>query len=234
MKYLFALLLVGCAHGVAHPQLDPSAQGAVLFGDPIVIHGWWTSSDCHRHYSSGQSGDGWVALFAMEPKHPGTSGSWQVDCGELASHIKVECSEACDVGHPISGGLSILEKQPGPIDVRATVTRDDTGEAHVEVFHYVVAMPDEVQLACGSSSPCGPDGIDAAHPIVRPYVMTPVPHGAVELLRVNGRPPHAHDEISLADLYPEARTSDGGIEPGSYRVVVSFLDMSSTFQVVAR
>jgi len=50
---------------------------------------------------------------------------------------------------------------------------------------------------------------------------------------VNGRVRNSNT-VSLTELFPAARTADGGIEPGLYPVVLSLGGLRASYQVRAR
>jgi hypothetical protein len=233
---LVTIALAGCADRsmAFKPSLSEFSppelgDGRALVGERFALGGWWSNGDCHLHHTPGNGG--FSNLIAKHP-HATTDGSWGTTCGELPVHIAVSCSAPCTLAHE-DVRTWVTPTVVGPFAVRATLSRDDTGEVYAQDFTYEVVAADRVELDCDGQE-CGPEGVRAARPMVSAIASAGGrPLYRAQLLRINGRTLD-QASTSLAELFPDARTADGGVTPGTYAVTVSFLDREATYQVLAQ
>ena len=235
-RLLATIVLAGCADRsmAFKPTLSEFSPpeiggGRALVGERFALGGWWNNGDCHLYHTPG---DGSFSNLIAKNPHATTDGSWGTACGELSVHIRVSCFAPCTLTHEHERTW-VTPTVVGPFAVRATLSRDDTGEVYTQDFNYDVVAADRLELDCDGEE-CGPEGVRAAQPMVGAR-LNAGGHElyAAQLLRINGRVLD-HRSISLAELFPDARTADGGVTHGTYAVTVSFLDREVKYQVLAR
>jgi hypothetical protein len=124
--------------------------------------------------------------------------------------------------------------------IHAKSTRLSTGEVDSVTYFVEVVGPQRLALGCRdanhSFAPCGPDGVSAASPMIRPEIYLDGSLRDSRLLRINSLVTpvdRSSSHISLAQLFPEAREGDG-VRPGTYSVELSLAGVTERYQVVAR
>jgi hypothetical protein len=221
MRWLAAVIALAGCHS-AHPSLSmPETTQRLLVGASIDFSGAW-EAQCAPD-------DG--ILGAHHPHYH--------SCNEKPFKMTVECSGPCDAkvheNELHFWQASVTFPQPGDIRVHAVLTRTDTGDTFDREGRFVVSWPARVDLFCTTGyvhEPCS-KGVDARDPLVYPSLEGGT--GPTPLLRINGKPVPTYDKgVSLADLFPEARTERGGVAPGVYEVEVAVGPVRGQWHVVAR
>ena len=136
----------------------------------------------------------------------------------------------------------MIPLQLGPLAITVTSTRRDTGEQYRTTLGPVaVVLPDRLVLECQSPRSgdrqagveCGPEGVSASAPFVRPLVHLAGRTGPSTLVTINGVIAGGDRWISLAELAPAQRVGDG-VAPGTYTITLALGTMTARWQVVAR
>ena len=169
-------------------------------------------------------------------------------CKQKPFEIAVTCSSPCDQsgGEPRAVGtttITVVPRELGPLTLTATSTRSDTGQVkRVTLPEILVVLPDRLELRCfpapgSSDAPCGPEGVPASDPSLRPVVHVDDTTEMTTALRINGAPlpaAFAHTgRVSLAELFPDQRVG-AGVAPGTYEVALAVGTLTERWQVVAR
>lgn len=222
---LFVLVAVGaCYYHHVRANIGMPAQRDVEFvGATYDIHSSWEAA-CSDNDN--------ILTGAHHPTYYG--------CKEKPYTMTVECSGPCQK-EVLQDSLKnwtarITFTQPGRIRVHAVLTRTDNGDTFDQEGEFDVVWPDRVELYCskGYVSETCEKGVDAADPLIFPELAgkgaTPTP-----LLTINGKPHPVYDHgVSLAEVFPEAKTERGGVQPGVYDVEVAVGPVHGRWHVVAR
>jgi len=166
-------------------------------------------------------------------------------CHEKPVRLEVTCTGPCAVERPMvedhdTARIAVRALAPGRVVVEAKSTRLDKHKTQVKRFALDVLPPQRLGLECTDKYDafeiCSPVGVPATRPWVRPQVFVQNEEQKRVTVRVNGQPRdvgRSMSALSLADLYPDART-EGGIAPGVYLVELELAGMVERFQVTAR
>lgn len=226
-RLLLLLGLAGCAPAI-HPitSLSRGDSGRVVLGEPLVVSGHWWAMCTTNHLDK--------------------NGPDQEICHQQRVRLEAWCEGECRVeGERIRVGekgasAMVVPLALGRIYVRAKNTRLSTGEVDSRTFFVEVVGPQRLALGCQgahrSFAPCGPEGVSAAAPVIRPEIYLDGLRRDSRLLRVNAAvtPVSASDPyLSLAQLFPEARQGDG-VAPGTYPIELTLAGITERFQVLAR
>lgn len=228
LSLLLGLSPVGCAPAV-HPVTSLSREdgGRAVLGEPLVVSGhWWAMCATHHFDKNG-------------PK--------QEVCHQQQVRFEAWCQGECRVeGDRVvvrekGASVMVVPLALGRIHVHAKNTRLSTGEVDTRTFSVDVVPPERLALRCQhddnlSFAPCGPEGVSAAAPVIRPEIFLDSLQRGSRLLRVNSvvtpfdpsTPP-----LSLAQLFPEARQGEG-VTAGTYPIELSLAGVTARFRVLAR
>jgi len=226
-----------CNHPTPRTGLASGVRPRHVIGSTVEVVASWeaTCTDWGLAFQS---------VFNKNDDDPSDS---KVTCKEKPFAVEVSCSTRCEHTEPVvakgATTVGVVPRELGPLVITAVSTRTDTNEVHrASLPAIVIALPDRLELRCwlgAETAPklCGPDGVDAAHPILVPVVQLDGVTEVTTALTVNGAPVPAdfasHPRVSLADLYPDARRGDG-VEPGTYRVELAVGSVIGRWKVVAR
>ena len=245
-RYLFLLAIVtGCTipptarieSTIEHP-LSSGRIAEIPLGERIELAGRW-SGECTKHVlgkeiatnllrglltigSLGTAPYGTPQLFGDSP------GVTRKTCEHLDAHTTVTCIGSCVVS-----GTTVTATGLGRLRVVAKVARLDTGDVAARVSEYRVIAPTSLALHCRGQECNDDDGVPAARPYIRPRAFYGAREIGEDAIAVNGRVRNSNT-VSLTELFPAARTADGGIEPGLYPVVLSLGGLRASYQVRAR
>jgi len=167
------------------------------------------------------------------------------ECHVKPVRLEVTCTGPCAVERPMvedhdSARIAVKALAPGRVVVEAKSTRLDKHKTQVKRFELDVMPPQRLGLECTDKydgwDACSPVGVPATKPWVRPHILVRNEEQKRVTVRVNGVPRgvgRSMSALSLAELYPDAKT-EGGIAPGVYLVELELAGMVERFQVTAR
>jgi hypothetical protein len=227
------MLASSCA-SPPRPGVLPPQQASYVLGVPLTVSAYW----------SGSCRDWGATLDALSRDHSDISTS--KFCNDQDFEVQIECSAPCKPPEPSTNRgfveLKVIPLQLGPLAITVTSRRRDTSEVYrVTLPTVAIVVPDRLELHCQSHQngygnrevACGPDGVPASAPLVRPLVQFRGRAAHSTLLRINGTAQRADGWISLAELNPSARAGEG-ILPGTYTITLELATKVERWQVVAR
>jgi hypothetical protein len=229
-----AVSAAGCASQSLHPSTNLwGAEAPVTVGTTLTVAAGW-SEVCT---------EGWLDK----------NGPRDAECHPKPVQVEVACEGPCKIenGEAVkrdetAAMVNIIALDRGTISIHAKNRRVGSSAAESKDFTVNVVAPDHLALEClhpkDTSAhefvPCGPEGVSAQTPLVRPRIYVGDREVDSVFLTVNSivtpvEPRRGLTEVSLADLFPDARQG-GGIAAGTYTVTLSLAGVTEHFQVVAR
>jgi hypothetical protein len=229
MRLLLVLVpgLVGCVGKPIHPRTDlwQRGDGQVVLGATLEAFGSWAAT---------------CKVGSILDKDERDS----QPCEEKPVKMEVSCEGPCRLINRSRGdtlGLTqVVPQALGRLVVHIVNTRVDTQQVDGKSFALIVVKPTKLALQClspaGSYALCGPDGVAAANPVVRPDVFLGDRRVRNVFLQINQQTREIRDgapPLSLAELFPDAREGDG-VKPGTYTIELELAGLSERYQLVAQ
>jgi hypothetical protein len=229
LSLILTLLLGGCTPTIRPVTgLGQEDTGRVVLGEPLPLVGSWWAMCTTGHLDK--------------------NGPHEEVCHRQRVRLEAWCEGPCRVEGPrvregeTGTSATVVALGLGRIQVHAKNTRLSTGEVNARTFAVEVLPPERLALGCRedampqSFGRCGPRGVPAAAPMIRPEIYLDGEKRSSRLLRVNSVvTPISHVTVglSLARLFPEARQG-GGVKPGTYPIELSLAGITERFQVLAQ
>jgi len=229
-------MISSCSHPAPRTTTSASERLRHVLGAKISVYAEW-QANCTD----------WSAVFDNMTSRDHNRNETEA-CKQKPFEVQVTCSTPCDQPgvDPHAVGTTTITVVPlelGPLTLTATSTRADTSQVNrVTLPEIWVVLPDRLELRCAagpgsSDAPCGPEGVPASAPWVRPVVHVGETTEETTALRINGAPvpgAFAHTgRVSLAELFPDARAG-AGVAPGTYAIALSVGTLTERWQVVVR